>query len=78
MNQYFQNIQLLENTLLSYFQDPYPLIFINKQFSKLHYEKYNTHLQPHGIYELYFSKIKTIMKRCNFKNGKENRLPTAC
>ncbi len=70
MNQYFNNTQLIQNTLLPYFHDSYPLIPINKQYSKLNYEKYNTHLQPHGIFESYFLKAKTIYQRMNFINGK--------
>ena len=40
---YFENIQLLQNTLLKYFSDEYPLKLLNKKFSTLNYEKYNTH-----------------------------------
>jgi hypothetical protein len=40
-NNYFQNLPLLENTLLSYFEEDKPLKNINKQFTKLNYEKYS-------------------------------------
>ena len=68
---YFENTQVLENTLLPYFYDEYPLISLNKAFSKLNYEKYNTHLQPHGLWESYDFKTKLIVK---YKNGKLNGL----
>ncbi len=67
---YFNNTQLLQNTLLPYFCNEYPLISINKQFSKLNYEKYNTHLQPHDIIETYYPKTQRIKKRETYKNGK--------
>ncbi len=67
MNQYFENIDLLQNTLLPYFKDEYPLKSLNKKFYKLNYEKYNTHLQPHGILEEYYNKNKTIKEKTNYK-----------
>ena len=72
MNKYFNNIQLLQNTLLPYFCVPEPLKLINKIFYSLNYEKYNTHLQPHGIIESYFPKTMTIEQRRTYVNGKLN------
>ncbi len=46
---YFENTILLQNTLLSYFCDKYPLKILNKQFNILIYEKYNALLKTHGI-----------------------------
>lgn len=69
MYKYFGNIIFLENTLLPYFCDEYPLISLNKQFSKLNHEKYNTHFQPHGILETYYLDTKTIEERRTYKNG---------
>jgi len=70
MDKYFDNKELIENTLLSYFCDENLLKLINKKFYVLNYEKYNTHLQPHGIEEFYYpnNKIKQQMK--TYKNGK--------
>ncbi len=67
---YFENIILLQNTLLSYFSNEYPLKLINKKFSTFNYEKYNTHIQPHGIIEIYNINTKTLDERENYKNGK--------
>jgi hypothetical protein len=63
MDKYFGSIQLLQNTLLPYFCDGEPLKSINKKFYKLNYEKYNTHLQPHGVIESYDKETKTIESR---------------
>jgi len=77
---YFENLLLLQNTLLSYFCKPEPLKLINKQFYKLNYEKYNTHLQPHGTKITYYPKTKIIKTRKiikskkTYKNGKLNGL----
>jgi hypothetical protein len=38
---YFENIPLLQNTLVPYFCEPEPLKSINKVFFKLNYEKYS-------------------------------------
>ncbi len=67
---YFQNTILLQNTLLRYFCEEYPLKALNKKFSTLNYEKYNTHLQPHGILETYYLETKTLQKHIIYKNGK--------
>ncbi len=67
---YFENIQLLQNTLLKYFSDEYPFKLLNKKFSTLNYEKYNTHYQLHGIIETYYIDTKTLQKRVTYKNGK--------
>jgi antitoxin component YwqK of YwqJK toxin-antitoxin module len=69
MDKYFQNTQLLQNTLLPYFCDEEPLKLINKQFYKLDYEKYNTHTQPHGLKTTYDSKTGLIICKKNYKNG---------
>ena len=66
---YFNNTQLLQSTLLPYFDSPYPLIILNKQFSKLNYEKYNTPLQPHGILETYYIETKTIYTSKTYRNS---------
>jgi len=66
---YFENIPLLQNTLLSYFCEEEPLKFINKKFCSLNYEKYNTHLQPHGPLETYYKDTKTLQKRETYYNG---------
>jgi len=55
---YFENIPLLQNTLLLYFDTENPLNLINKQFRKLNYEKYLTHRQPHGIFKSYYNNGK--------------------
>ncbi len=47
---YFNNTILLQNTLLPYFCNEYPLIFINKQFQKLNYEKYSAKARRKAIY----------------------------
>jgi antitoxin component YwqK of YwqJK toxin-antitoxin module len=76
---YFQNKDLLQNTLLPYFSEEEPLKSLNKQLYKLNYEKYNTHLQPHGIVENYYSYSSAqspdyngdkIKERTSYKNGK--------
>jgi antitoxin component YwqK of YwqJK toxin-antitoxin module len=72
MNIYFNNFYLLQNTLLPYFNNPDPLNNLNKRFSQLNYEKYNTHLQPHGIVETYYPATKTIKDRKTYRNGKLN------
>jgi len=78
--QYFQNLPLLQNTLLPYFYKSEPLKLINKQFYKLNYEKYNTYVQPHGIKITYYPKTKTLKKRKiikfkkTYRNGKLNGL----
>jgi len=74
MDKYFNSINLLENTLLSYFCDEEPLKLINKLFSKLNYEKYNTHIRPHGIVITYYSDIKTMETKITYKNGKKDGL----
>jgi len=73
MDKYFNNSELLQNTLLHYFCDEILLKPINKKFSELNYEKYNTHIQPHGIFETYYENAK-IKVRKTFKNGKKNGL----
>jgi len=45
---------------------------INKLFLKLNYEKYNTHIQPHGLIETYYLKTKKVESRKTYKNGKLN------
>jgi len=69
MDKYFGNVHLLQNTLLPYFCDEEPLKLINKIFYKLNYEKYLTHLQPHGIIEIYRDDGK-LQERKSYKNGK--------
>jgi len=71
---YFNNITLLENTLLLYFCEAKPLKLINKKFSSLNYEKYNTHLQPHGLIETYNKDTKIIVKKEHYKNGRREGL----
>jgi antitoxin component YwqK of YwqJK toxin-antitoxin module len=68
-NSYFQNSYLLHNTLLPYFSDDEPLKLINKLFYRLNYERYNTHIQPHGIIETYYFGTKTIHDRKTYKIG---------
>jgi hypothetical protein len=68
MDKYFKNSELLQNTLLSYFYDEEPLKSVNKLFSNLNYEKYNTHIKPHGIVEIYYGK-GTLYQKCNYTNG---------
>ncbi len=70
MEIYFGNIQVLQNTLFPYFCNPYPLISLNKKLSTLNYEKYNTHLQPHGTTTTYYPETKIIESTKNYKNGK--------
>jgi len=67
---YFENIPLLQNTLLPYFCEPEPLKSVNKVFFKLNYEKYNTHIQPHGIKITYYPDTKILDIRTTYKNGK--------
>ena len=69
MENYFENIVLLENTLLPYFCDEKSLKFINKQFYQLNYKKYLKPSQYHGVIETYYIKTKTIKERCTFENG---------
>jgi antitoxin component YwqK of YwqJK toxin-antitoxin module len=73
-NSYFENIPLLQNTLLTYFKEEEPLKNINKQFSELNYEKYNTHIQPHGTEIVYFPGTRIIRAKKTYKNGKLNGL----
>jgi len=74
MHKYFGNTDLLQNTLLPYFCEEEPLKLLNKLFWKLDYEKYNTHIQPHGIKETYYVETKIIEYRKTYKNGKLNGL----
>ena len=67
-NNYFQNLPLLQNTLLSYFSTEEELKNISKQFTELNYEKYNTHIQPHGLIENYYDN-GNMRDRGNYKNG---------
>lgn len=67
---YFDDIFILENTLLPYFYNEHPLKLINRKFNKLNYKKYNTPLQPHCIIESYNIKTKTIASQENYKNDK--------
>jgi antitoxin component YwqK of YwqJK toxin-antitoxin module len=74
-NQYFQNIPLLQNTLLSYFSTQESLGKINKKFYGLDYEKYLTHIQPHGLKITYYDEDKKpIYERETYKNGVKNGL----
>jgi antitoxin component YwqK of YwqJK toxin-antitoxin module len=72
--QYFQNTDLLQNTLLSYFSTEETLKSINKQFREFNYEKYNTHLQPHGLKITYYPNTETIDEKITYVNGKRNGL----
>lgn len=72
--EYFQNKDLLQNILLPYFCYKHPLKLLNKQFSKLDYEKYNTHIQPHGILETYYKDTKSINTQKTYKNSQLNGL----
>jgi len=72
--QYFQNVPLLENTLLTYFDEEEPLKNINKQFQNLNYEKYNTHIEPHGVKISYYPDTKIIEEKVTYANGKLNGL----
>jgi antitoxin component YwqK of YwqJK toxin-antitoxin module len=74
MDKYFKNKELIQNTLLPYFCDETTLRGVNKLFSKLDYEKYNTHIQPHGIIETYYKNTKLLKLRETYKNGKKNGL----
>jgi antitoxin component YwqK of YwqJK toxin-antitoxin module len=67
-NQYFQNVPLLQNTLLTYFSSEEDLKNLNKQFQNLNYEKYNTHIQPHGVVKTYYSNGK-LNEIKTYKNG---------
>jgi len=40
-NKYFENLPLLQSTLLAYFCDEESLKLVNKVFYKLNYEKYS-------------------------------------
>jgi antitoxin component YwqK of YwqJK toxin-antitoxin module len=71
---YFQNSILLENTLLPYFCDAEPLKLVNKLFLKLNYEKFNTHIRPHGIVETYYADTTILYERKTCKNGVLNGL----
>jgi len=71
---YFENILLLQNILLPYFCEKEPLKFIYEFFYKLNYEKYLTHLQPHGIIETYYKDTKTIEERKTYENERTNGL----
>jgi antitoxin component YwqK of YwqJK toxin-antitoxin module len=70
MEKYFNNTALLQNTLLPYFCEPESLKSINKKFYNLNYEKYNNHIQPHGIIESYYPETKIFDERITYKNGK--------
>jgi len=67
--QYFKNKDLIQNTLLPYFCEENPLKLINKLFYSLNYEKYNTHIQPHGPKIIYYPDTKTIEEKTTYKNG---------
>jgi len=71
---YFENKELIQNTLLPYFCEAEPLKLINKKFNELNYEKYNTHIQPHGIVQTYFSDCKNdnLSEQKTYRNGKLN------
>jgi len=69
MEKYFSSTVLLQNILLPYFYDEEPLKYVNKLFYGLNYEKYNTHLQPHGTKKTYYFETKVIQGRYNYKNG---------
>jgi len=71
---YFQNTDLLQNTLLTYFSTEEELKNINKQFQNLNYEKYNTHIQPHGIKETYIPNTDILETKKTYVNGKLNGL----
>jgi antitoxin component YwqK of YwqJK toxin-antitoxin module len=73
-NQYFQNKDLLQNTLLNYFSTDEDLKNVSKQFQNLNYEKYNTHIQPHGIVETYFPNSDIHETYMTYVNGKLNGL----
>jgi len=67
---YFGNTQILQNTLLPYFDDKNSLALVNKLFNNLNYEKYTTPIQPHGLKMTFDLKIKKIKEKANYKNGK--------
>jgi len=73
-DQYFNSTDLLQNTLLPYFCDEESLKLVNKIFYGLNYEKYNTHLKPHGIVKTYYSDNKKTFDTKTYKNGKLNGL----
>jgi antitoxin component YwqK of YwqJK toxin-antitoxin module len=70
MDKYFNNSDLLQSTLLPYFNAKNPLKLINKKFDGLNYQKYLTHIpfQPHGIFKGHISKDKLVVHTYN--NGK--------
>jgi len=70
VNKYFENLPLLQNTLLPYFSEEEPLKNLNKQFQNLNYEKYNT---PQ-IIETYHPESEILWYRETLKNGKQNGL----
>jgi len=70
MDKYFGNSILLQNTLLPYFCDGTFLKPVNKLLNRLDYEKYNTHLQPHGLFETYYKNTKLIKEQKIYVNGK--------
>ncbi len=74
MNIYFSNKELLENTLLKYFYNELPLKLLNKKFSTLNYENFNTHLQPHGVSITLDPIIKIARDKKTYKNGILNGL----
>jgi antitoxin component YwqK of YwqJK toxin-antitoxin module len=53
------------------FCDENHLKLVNKFFYKLDYEKYNTHIKPHGIFETYYPDSKIVEKRDFWKNGEK-------
>jgi len=65
--EYFQNNDLLQNTLLPYFCNEVPLKLINKQFSQLNYEKY----MSRNVIETFECSGKS---RINYKNGRYDGL----
>jgi antitoxin component YwqK of YwqJK toxin-antitoxin module len=71
--QYFQNVPLLQNTLLTYFSTAEELKNINKQFQTLEYDKYITPSQPHGVKVNYYPNSQ-LKERINYKNGKKDGL----
>jgi antitoxin component YwqK of YwqJK toxin-antitoxin module len=73
-NNYFQNIPLLQNTLLTYFSTEQELKNINKQFQNLEYEKYLTPIEPHGIETTYYPDSKMIEEKTTYINGIKNGL----
>jgi len=71
-NKYFDDLPLLQNTLLPFFYDSEPLKYVNKIFYNLNYDKYNAY--PHGIVETYYKDTKMIKERIAYKNGILNGL----